>query len=58
MLLDKHQVDSNIPIKYELQINAGFIDYSTIFNLANHPDERQALIDMGMRDALESIAKF
>lgn len=58
MLLDKHQVDTHIPIKYELAINTGFIDYSTIFNLANHPDQRQALIDMGMRDALESIAKF
>lgn len=58
MLVDKHQVNTHIPIKYELEINAGFIDYSTIFSLANHPDQRQALIEMGMRDALESIAKF
>jgi predicted acylesterase/phospholipase RssA len=60
MIVDKIQFRNNSAstTEYELEINTGFIDYSTILNLANNQIDRQILINRGVDDALKSIEKI
>ena len=51
MLVEKIQCQSTIKAEYEIEINTGFIDYSSILSLANNPAERLALINKGIKDA-------
>jgi predicted acylesterase/phospholipase RssA len=39
----------------EIEVNTGFVDYSTILSLANSAAEREALIVKGMADATECL---
>jgi predicted acylesterase/phospholipase RssA len=58
-IVDKIQMkDRGTTLKYELEINTGFIDYSTILSLANSATEREHLIKCGSDDAIKSISKF
>jgi len=51
MLLAKTQYETTIQLEHEIILNAGFIDYTTIFTLAKNPEERIALIKKGQEDA-------
>lgn len=51
MVIDKIQGQSTCEIKYELLIDTGFIDYSSILRLANSAEERKALIENGANNA-------
>jgi len=59
MIVNKIQIDTNDDKEnkelFELEINTGFVDYSTILSLANSAAEREALIARGMADATECI---
>jgi predicted acylesterase/phospholipase RssA len=59
MIVNKIQIDTNDDKEnkelFELKINTGFVDYSTILSLANSATEREALIARGMTDATECI---
>jgi len=37
-------------------LNTGFIDYTSIFKLANSPEEREALIKKGAEDAIACLS--
>jgi predicted acylesterase/phospholipase RssA len=50
MVLDKIQCETVIKPEYEILLNIGFIDYSSIWTLAKDPAERQALINKGAED--------
>jgi hypothetical protein len=55
MVLDKIQCETTVKPKYEILLNTGFIDYSSIWSLAKKPEERQALINKGAEDAIASL---
>ena len=57
MVVEKIQYGTNLKSMYEIEINTGFIDYSSIINLANNSAERQSLISKGINDALKCIEK-
>lgn len=50
MMVDKIQCETTVKPGYEILLNTGFIDYSSIWALANNPAERQALINKGADD--------
>ena len=50
IMVDKSQCETTVKPGYEILLNTGFIDYSSIWALANNPAERQALINKGMDD--------
>jgi hypothetical protein len=58
MIVEKIQYGTSVKADYEISINSGFIDYSSILSLANNPLERQSLINKGIDDAKKSIQKF
>ena len=49
-MVDKIQCETTVKPGYEILLNTGFIDYSSIWALANNPAERQALINKGADD--------
>lgn len=51
MVVDKNQCDPVVKPGYEILLNAGYIDYSSILRLANSQEEREALIHKGVEDA-------
>ena len=51
MVVDKNQCEPTVKPGYEILLNAGYIDYSSILRLANSQDEREALIHKGVEDA-------
>jgi predicted acylesterase/phospholipase RssA len=51
MVTDKNQCQASVKPGREIVLNAGYIDYSLIFKLANSPEEREALIKKGAEDA-------
>jgi predicted acylesterase/phospholipase RssA len=55
IVLDKIQCETTVKPKYEILLNTGFIDYSSIWSLAKNPEERQALINKGAEDAIASL---
>jgi hypothetical protein len=57
MVVEKIQYGTHLKSMYEIEINTGFIDYSSIINLANNSGERQSLISKGINDALKCIEK-
>ena len=58
MIVEKIQYGTSVKAGYEIEINSGFIDYSSILSLANNPLERQSLINKGIDDAKKSIELF
>ena len=58
MVLDKIQCETDVKPKYEILLNTGFIDYSSIWSLAQNPAERQALINKGAEDAIASLSSI
>lgn len=55
MVVDKNQCEPTVKPGYEILLNAGYIDYSSILRLANSQDEREALIHKGVEDAKSII---
>ena len=55
MVVDKNQCESTVKPGYEILLNAGYIDYSSILRLANSQEEREALIHKGVEDAKSII---
>jgi len=55
MVTDKNQCHPTIKPGHEICINSGYIDYSSIFKLANSPEERESLIKKGAEDAITSL---
>ena len=55
MVVDKNQCEPTVKPGYEISLNAGYIDYSSILRLANSQDEREALIHKGVEDAKSII---
>jgi len=51
MVVDKNQCEPTVKPGYEILLNAGYIDYSSILRLANSQEEREALIHKGVEDA-------
>ena len=51
MVVDKNQCESTVKPGYEILLNAGYIDYSSILRLANSQEERETLINKGVEDA-------
>ena len=51
MVVDKNQCEPTVKPSYEILLNAGYIDYSSILRLANSQEEREALIHKGVEDA-------
>lgn len=51
MVVDKNQCEPIAKPGYEILLNAGYIDYSSILRLANSQEEREALINKGVEDA-------
>jgi predicted acylesterase/phospholipase RssA len=58
MVIDKIQCEADVKPKYEILLNTGFIDYSSIWSLAQNPAERQALINKGAKDAIACLQKI
>jgi NTE family protein len=56
IITDQNQCQPTVKPGYEILMNAGFIDYSAIFKIANSQEEREARIKQGIRDAIESLA--
>ena len=54
IMSDKNQCQSDIKPKREILLNAGYIDYTTIFKLASSPEERESLIKKGAEDAKQT----
>ena len=55
MVTDKNQCLPTVKPGYEILLNAGFVDYSSIFKLANSQEERETLIKKGAEDAIQSL---
>lgn len=51
MVVDKNQCEPIAKPGYEILLNAGYIDYSSILRLANSQEEREALINKGVENA-------
>jgi predicted acylesterase/phospholipase RssA len=51
MVVDKNQCEPTVKPGYEILLNAGYIDYSSILRLANSQEEREALIHKGVENA-------
>lgn len=51
MVVDKNQCEPIAKPSYEIVLNAGYIDYSSILRLANSQEEREALINKGVENA-------
>ena len=51
MVVDKNQCEPTVKPGYEILLNAGYIDYSSILRLASSQEEREALINKGVEDA-------
>jgi predicted acylesterase/phospholipase RssA len=51
MVVDKNQCEPTVKPGYEILLNAGYIDYSSILRLANSQEEREALIHKGAENA-------
>jgi hypothetical protein len=51
MVVDKNQCEPTVKPSYEILLNAGYIDYSSILRLANSQEEREALIHKGVENA-------
>lgn len=56
MVVEKSQCCTEIKPGYEILLNTGFIDYTTIWSLAKSPAEREALIQKGADDCLAQRA--
>jgi predicted acylesterase/phospholipase RssA len=50
MMVNKSQCETTVKPGYEIVLNTGFIDYSSIWTLAKNPAEREALIKKGADD--------
>jgi predicted acylesterase/phospholipase RssA len=51
MVVDKNQCEPTVKPGYEILLNAGYIDYSSILRLASSQEERETLINKGVEDA-------
>jgi predicted acylesterase/phospholipase RssA len=56
MMVTKSQCETQVKPEYEILLNTGFIDYTTIWTLAKNPSEREALIKKGAEDAIQSLS--
>jgi len=56
IVTDKNQCQPTVKPRYEILLNAGFVDYSSIFKLANSQEERETLIKKGAEDAIQSLS--
>jgi len=56
MVTSKNQCIPTVKPGYEILLNTGFIDYTSIFKLANSPEEREALIKKGAEDAIACLS--
>lgn len=56
IVTDKNQCQPTVNPRYEILLNAGFVDYSSIFKLANSQEEREMLIKKGEEDAIQSLS--
>jgi predicted acylesterase/phospholipase RssA len=55
IVTDKNQCLPTVKPGYEILLNAEFVDYSSIFKLANSQEERETLIKKGAEDAIQSL---
>jgi predicted acylesterase/phospholipase RssA len=58
MVTSKNQCIPTVKPGYEILLNTGFIDYTSIFKLANSPEEREALIKKGAEDAIACLSEL
>jgi len=56
IVTDKNQCQPTVNPRYEILLNAGFVDYSSIFKLANSQEEREMLIKKGAEEAIQSLS--
>ena len=56
IVTDKNQCLPTVKPRYEILLNAGFVDYSSIFKLANSQEERETLIKKGAEDTIQSLS--
>jgi predicted patatin/cPLA2 family phospholipase len=56
IVTNKNQCLPTVKPGYEILLNAGFVDYSSIFKLANSQEERETLIKKGISDAIQSLS--